>query len=401
MLSNQPSPSSSLSLQKFSLKPLILFIISAVVALFVFSALLTALDEKYHFASSSIKEWTSSISSEAMLEIIGFENPYFTQVLPQGDHIPSVSSLSLKLITSVEPGDIRSLLGGELPGFEIYDSEILVAGAGTDFTNLTIESAPPVGVMMKQRKVATDELKKLNDEEKEKNVAPPAKTTGGKNVVFLYDTHSTESYLPVLKDTSNPDSAYSWKINMSDVMERLGKDLENDGIGTIVTDKNIQKMVQEEDKKYYQSYQVSRQVVTAAMQEDPNLQLFFDIHRDSRSGGITTATINGKKYARVMFVVGKANPNYEKNAQMAKRLHALLQKKYFGLSRGVEAKGTDGGRNNGVYNQDLSSHAILIEIGGVSNTLEEVYRTCDALAEVISDYYWNLQKAQAVSGTAH
>lgn len=401
MLSKQRPQSSSIFMQKTKIRPLILFVICTIIALFLFSALLTALDEKYHFASSSIKDWTSNISSEAMLDIIGFENPYFTQVLPKGNHIPSVSTLALKLATSVEPGDIRSLLGGELPGLEIYNSDILVAGEGTDFTNLTVESAPPVDVMMKQRKVATNQLNKLNQEEKQKKVSPPAKTTGGKKVVFIYDTHTTESYLPMLKGASNPNSAYSWKINMSDVTAQLGKDLENRGIGTIVTHKNVQKMVHAEGKQYSQSYQVSRQVVTAAMKNDPHLQLYFDIHRDSRSGAITTATINGKKYARVMFVIGKANPNYEKNAQMAKALHELLQKNYYGLSRGVEAKGTDGGRNNGVYNQDLSSHAVLIEIGGVSNSLKEVYRTCDALAEVISDYYWKTQKAKAVNGAAH
>lgn len=398
MLSKHLLQTSSSPLQKDRFRPLILFMIAAVIMLFFFSGLLTAFDKKYHFASSSIKKWSSNISSEAILEIIGFENPYFSQVLPKSNHFPSVSSLALKLVTSVEPGDIRSLLGGELPGFQIYASDILVAGAGTDFTNLTMESAPPVDVMMKQRKVASNRLNHLKQEEKQKKVAPPAKTTGGKNVVFLYDTHTTESYLPVLKGASNPNSAYSWKVNMSDVTARLGKDLENKGIGTIVTKKNVQRMVQAEGKKYYQSYQVSRKVVAHAKQQNPHLQLYFDIHRDSRTGSVTTATINGKKYARVMFVVGKANPSYEKNAQMATALHDLLQKKYYGLSRGVEAKGTDGGRNNGVYNQDLSSHAILIEIGGVSNSMKEVYRTCNALSEVISDYYWKIQKAKAVNG---
>ena len=38
--------------------------------------------------------------------------------------------------------------------------------------------------------------------------------------------------------------------------------------------------------------------------------------------------------------------------------------------------------NNGVYNQDLSDNAMLIEIGGVDNTFEEMYLTVDAFADV-------------------
>ncbi|HET7580877.1 MAG TPA: stage II sporulation protein P [Bacillales bacterium] len=397
MLSHQPSQQpSSLSMRRTSLRPLIVFVISTVIVLFLFSALLTALDEKYRFASSSIEEWTSSISSEALLHFIGFENPYFTQVLPKDSQMPSASSLALKLVTSIEPGDIRSLLGSELPGFKIYDSEILVAGVGTDYTNLAVESAPPVDVMMKQREVATDKLKKLHKQDQHKKVTPPVKTTGGKNVVFIYATHSTESYLPILKGATVPDEAYSTKVNMKDVAARLGKDLEARGIGTIVNKKKTQQILNEKGMSYYQSYQVSHDEVVSAMNKDQNLKLFFDIHRDSQRGNVTTATINGKKYARVDFIVGKANPNYRKNAQMANDLFDLLQKKYYGLARAVQTKGKAEG--NGVYNQDLSKHAILIEIGGVDNTMKEVYRTCDALADVITEYYWNLQNAQPVNG---
>ena len=41
---------------------------------------------------------------------------------------------------------------------------------------------------------------------------------------------------------------------------------------------------------------------------------------------------------------------------------------------------------NGVYNQDISSFCILIEVGGVDNTVEEVYQTMNALSNVISTY---------------
>ena len=46
------------------------------------------------------------------------------------------------------------------------------------------------------------------------------------------------------------------------------------------------------------------------------------------------------------------------------------------------------------YNQSLAEDNVLIEVGGVDNTLEESYRTADALAEVISEIYWEDEKAQ-------
>ncbi|HEU5139865.1 MAG TPA: stage II sporulation protein P [Bacillales bacterium] len=400
MLSNQPSYSSSLSLKRTSLKRLFILVISTVIALFLFSALLTALDEKFRFASSTVEEWTSSLSSEALLHFIGFENPYFTQVLPEDSHIPPLSSLGFELVTSIEPGDIRSLLGNELPGFEIYDSDIIVAGTGTNYTNLPHESAPPVGVMMQEREVATEKLQKLNEEgQNNDSVTPPVQTTGEKNVVFLYATHNTESYLPILKGADEPNEAYSSKVNMHDVALRLKKELEKRGIGTLVNDNSVQKRVNQQGLRYYQSYSVSRDVVAAALNQHPNVKLVFDLHRDGKlEKKMRMVTLNGKEYARVAFVVGEGNPNYEKNEHKATVLHNMLEDEYPGLSRGVIGKTKKQG--NGVYNQDLSGGAMLIEIGGVNNTLKEVYHTMDALADVISEYYWENHEAKKVSGEA-
>ncbi|MBT2258969.1 stage II sporulation protein P [Priestia megaterium] len=126
--------------------------------------------------------------------------------------------------------------------------------------------------------------------------------------------------------------------------------------------------------------------------QNRNLTFFFDLHRDSQRRSITTKEINGKNYARLFFIIGTEYKNYEKNLQFAKGLNTLLEKNYPGISRGIFEKNKTQG--NGVYNQDLSTHSIIIEVGGVDNTMEEMYRTTDALAEVIADYYW---QAEAVT----
>ncbi|MNG21954.1 Stage II sporulation protein P (SpoIIP) [compost metagenome] len=103
--------------------------------------------------------------------------------------------------------------------------------------------------------------------------------------------------------------------------------------------------------------------------------------------------INNEPYAKLIFVIGTGNQNYKKNLEVASALHEILKKKYPNISRGVIYK--DFSTGNGIYNQDLSGQSILIELGGVDNTAEELNRSIDALAEAFSEYYW---KAEKVNG---
>ncbi|TKI01630.1 stage II sporulation protein SpoIIP, partial [Bacillus wiedmannii] len=138
------------------------------------------------------------------------------------------------------------------------------------------------------------------------------------------------------------------------------------------------------------SYKVSREIVQEAMTGNKELQYFFDLHRDSARKNVTTKAIGDKSYAKLAFVIGKGNKNYEKNLQLATALHEEINKKYPGVSRGVIQKGFQTG--NGVYNQDLSGQAILIEVGGVDNTEEELNRSIDVLAKAFGEYFWQAEK---------
>ena len=110
----------------------------------------------------------------------------------------------------------------------------------------------------------------------------------------------------------------------------------------------------------------------------------------------TTTTINGEDYAQILFVIGAEFSNYEKNLALATKLHYLIQEKYPDLSKGVVTKA--GAGTNGVYNQDLFENALLMEVGGVDNSLEELYRTADAIAEIFSEYYWEAEKVDGQTG---
>ena len=115
-----------------------------------------------------------------------------------------------------------------------------------------------------------------------------------------------------------------------------------------------------------------------------SLNYFLDIHRDSVNGNITTTEINGVKYAKVMFVLGLENENYLENKKVISEINNYLNLNYNGLSRGIYEK--KGSGVNGVYNQDFNPNTILIEVGGVDNTIDEVYNTCEAISNILIKY---------------
>ncbi len=176
------------------------------------------------------------------------------------------------------------------------------------------------------------------------------------------------------------------------VGKRLADKLEEAGIGAMHSDTDYSTAVK--NYRWELSYKYSKETVKSAMAQESKLKFFFDIHRDSQRRKHTTATINGKDYAQVFFIIGHRNPGWEKNEEFATKIHNALEKEYPGISRGVWGKTAATG--NGEYNQSLAEHSVLIEVGGVDNTLEESYRTADALAKIISEIYYTSEKAEKV-----
>ncbi|OQP05858.1 stage II sporulation protein P [Geobacillus sp. 46C-IIa] len=376
-----------------SLKKLFMLVIVGCMMMFMLVGALTSLRPEYRPSSSSLNDMAAHFPEETFIRLFGLENRYFAQLLPKERQQTNYSSLLFRLATSINPDDPRSLLGSELPGFALYDSKILIAGEGTDYTNIPYESAPPLEVMLAERQASVEELEQAEQNQDEKPLPPPAQTTGGREVVYIYHTHTRESYLPALKGVTDPDLAFHQSVNVTKVGEKLMEELEKRGIGAQINKTDIEAELLKKGMKYGQAYDMSRQTVVAAMKQNRDLQYFIDIHRDAHRRKHTTTTINGVDYARVAFIVGGENAEYEKNLQLATELHHLLQKKYPGLSRGVIKK--QGAGTDGKFNQDLSGNAILVEFGGVDNTFAELFRSAAAFADVFSEYYWQAEKVEA------
>lgn len=179
-------------------------------------------------------------------------------------------------------------------------------------------------------------------------------------------------------------------MNIGKVSERFAQQLAADGIGSQQDHTDIMNVLNENEWTYSQSYKASRPVVEEALANNKDIQYIFDFHRDSLPRDKTTKEVDGVPYAKILFVVGAEFPTFEKNLELATELHYLIEEQYPGLSRGVLTK--EGAGTNGVFNQDMSDNALLIEFGGYENTLEELYRTSDVLAEIFSSYYWEAEK---------
>ncbi|KLT20005.1 stage II sporulation protein P [Neobacillus vireti] len=344
--------------------------------------------------SKNIHSTISILNTEKILvHILKSENHYFSPEIDEPILSASkMSALALQLAVTIKPTDARTFLGNELPGLRLFDTEIVVAGEGTNLTTLPYESSPPVEVLLEERKVAEEKLAQRNNASDNKPITNPEH-----KAVFIYHTHSYESFLPLLKDAKNPNDATSNddRVNVVDLGQRLADNLMRQGIGVDHDKTNMAQKLHDKGWKTSKAYTASREIVEAAAVKNNDLNYFIDIHRDSARRELTTKTINGESFARLYFVVGKENKNYLENLELVKTLNSELEKKYPGISRGIFLKTFKDG--NGVYNQDISTKAMLLEIGGIDNNLEELDRTVDVFSEILAEYYWNSKEAKEVN----
>lgn len=197
-------------------------------------------------------------------------------------------------------------------------------------------------------------------------------------IVYIYNTHQKEEY------TVEKNEPYNITPTVLTTSYMLEEQLLKHGIKSVVEESSVSEALNKNKWKYASSYKVTKTFLEKAKEKYPSLKFYIDVHRDSVKYNITTKTINDKKYARVMFLIGLENKNYEENLKVTEAINNEVEKKYPGLSRGIYKKKGKG--VNGVYNQDFSSNCILIEFGGNKNTIDEVYNTVIALGEIISNY---------------
>lgn len=241
--------------------------------------------------------------------------------------------------------------------------------------------------ILEERELTVSNLGENFGNMKSPNEVEVSHSTFGRDVLYIYHSHSRESFLPYLKDTEKPEDAFHSKGNITYVGEMLGRALERRGLGTTVDTTDIVQELENRNLDYTSSYDVSGEIMSAERAKNSNLKVFLDIHRDSLRKESTTVEMNGGNYARLLFVVGTGHKDFEKNLRFAEGLNQKISTQYPGLTKGILLK--DSSTGNGIYNQDVSPNSVIVEIGGVDNTVEELHLTTEVLADVLSDYYWH------------
>jgi stage II sporulation protein P len=224
-----------------------------------------------------------------------------------------------------------------------------------------------------------DDYSELKELQKNSDyVEDPNPTNIKEPLIYIYNTHQLESY-----NKSN-DEVYNITPTVMTASYIMREKLNKSGLPTIVENADFTEILRINNWDYSDSYKVSRGYIISAKEKYNSLKYYIDIHRDATKGKLSTITIDGVKYARLMFVVGLENKNYKPNLELARKLHLMIDKDYPDLSRGVLTKKGKG--VNGVYNQDLDSNVFLIEIGGVDSNIEEVTNSISIMVDIINKY---------------
>lgn len=254
-----------------------------------------------------------------------------------------------------------------------------------DFTNPNFVLNYALGMNYKEKETKTVSSEYVGDIEGDYMEDPKPEEINKPNV-YLYNTHQTEAY------QKNYLEPYSIKPTIMLASYMLREYLNDLGIPTIVETNEVKKVLNDNNWSYGKSYRVSRTFLENAYNQNASLKIFIDLHRDSSKYEKTTLDINGKKYARVLFVVGLEHNNYEANLQNANLLNDLIKRTNEKLSRGIMKKSGQG--VNGKYNQDFNPNTFLIEMGGQYNSIEEVKNTTKILADAIYDYIGDLNEKE-------
>lgn len=225
--------------------------------------------------------------------------------------------------------------------------------------------------------------------ELEQNFSLKLSDTAEPQVLILH-THATESYMLENRDyytTSDASRSTDKQKNMAAVGEKITAELKKAGIA-VIHDTTLH-----DYPSYSGSYNQSAKTINKYLKEYPSIKVVLDVHRDAVGGGGNdkaklVAKVNGKTAAQVMLVMGsqtgtvKDHPNWKQNLRLAMRFHKKIEEKYPSLARPLLLASKK-------YNQDLSSGAMLIEVGTDANTLDEALYSAElvgkALGELLTD----------------
>lgn len=199
--------------------------------------------------------------------------------------------------------------------------------------------------------------------------------------VLILHTHGSESYENT--EGYTPSSEYRTldeNYNMISIGDLVARRLEQAGI-RVLHDRQLH-----DYPSYNGAYTNSRKSLRNYLQENPSICLVLDLHRDAAedsSGKQISYCVESKygKTAKLMMVMGmdtaaRPHKNWQENLSLALKLQAQLERQTPGITRPISLWAAR-------LNQDLSSGAILVEVGAAGNTRQQALNAAELLADAI------------------
>lgn len=196
--------------------------------------------------------------------------------------------------------------------------------------------------------------------------------------ILIYHTHSQETYADYGPD--HPEATIvSCGAYLAELLRARGWNVIHD---TDTYDIQGGKL----DRN--RAYNYALDGITGILQENPEIQVILDLHRDGvKEGTRLVSKVNGKDTAKIMFFHGMSrtpegeipylpNPHLKENLAFAFQMQFASESLYPGYTRKIYLKGLR-------YNLHLRGRSALIEVGAQTNTLQEALNAMEPLAELL------------------
>lgn len=205
----------------------------------------------------------------------------------------------------------------------------------------------------------------------EKDMKLQSADSGGPKIL-IHHTHATEYFAD-----SNEKDPSTLIVGVGDYLEEI---LENQYGIEVLHDRTVY--------PYNEAYSQALKHVEELLAENPTIEVFIDLHRDSGGGKKYTVEIDGKETANLMFFNGISrnvngtidylpNENLEENLAFSFQLKMAGDSLYPGLCKRNYLKSYR-------YNLHVLPRAVIVEVGDNNNTLEEAMNAMEPLAKILN-----------------
>ncbi len=255
---------------------------------------------------------------------------------PEAEEVPPT--------VTAAPGDIvpRTLLPASPEGYSVADGVYIFNRTDLSFDAAALSSAP-VNIQLADA------------------TAPQ---------ILIMHTHATEAYTPDGTDLYVP-SDQSRTLDNTQNMVRIGTEMKTvfESMGLNV----IHDETPYDYPAYSGAYARSGEGIKKYLEQYPSIKIVLDIHRDALTGADgtvykTMTIMDGAQVAQIGLVLGSPqkgdHPLWQENLTLAMRVQKSMNTLYPTLARPISI-------NSPVYNQNLTTGSLLVEVGSHGNTLQE------------------------------